>query len=314
MAEQKLTSAVSAAPRSSQTTLAAAAAQPVTRTTDPRTRIIRRFRRHKLAMFGLTVMVILVLAAIFAPTVAGQDPYEDNLRLIRKAPQAGHMLGTDGVGRDVWARLVYGTRVSLSVGLVSVSLYTLIGVLLGSIAGYSGGTVDNMIMRFTDIILCFPTFLLILTVVSIVSPSIFNVMAVIGGFGWPPMCRLVRGQFLSLRERDFILAARSVGVPGGLIIRRHLLPNVTGPIAVSATLGLAGALLTEAGLSFLGLGVQVPEASWGNMLFGAMSISIIENMWWLWLPPGLMISLAVLAINFIGDGLRDALDPRMTLD
>ena len=284
------------------------------RTATPREQFVRRFRRHKLAMFGLVVMVVLVLAAIFAPIVAGQSPYEDNLRLIRKAPQAGHILGTDGVGRDVWARLVYGTRVSLAVGLVSVSMYTLIGILLGSIAGYYGGVVDNLIMRFTDIILCFPTFLLILTVVSIVSPSIFNVMAVIGAFGWPPMCRLVRGQFLSLRERDFILAAQSVGVPGSVIIRRHMLPNVTGPVAVSATLGLAGALLTEAGLSFLGLGVQVPEASWGNMLFGAMSISIIEKMWWLWLPPGLMISLAVLAINFIGDGLRDALDPRMTLD
>ncbi len=299
-------------PKTPAASVAATSAPP--RTASPRERFVRRFRRHKLAMFGLIVMVVLVLTAIFAPLVAGQSPYEDNLRLIRKAPQAGHLLGTDGVGRDVWARLVYGTRVSLAVGLVSVSMYTLIGVALGSIAGYYGGWVDNLIMRFTDIILCFPTFLLILTVVSIVSPSIFNVMAVIGAFGWPPMCRLVRGQFLSLRERDFILAAQSVGVPGGIIIRRHMLPNVTGPVAVSATLGLAGALLTEAGLSFLGLGVQVPEASWGNMLFGAMSISIIEKMWWLWLPPGLMISLAVLAINFIGDGLRDALDPRMSLD
>jgi len=265
-------------------------------------------------MFGLTVMAILIFVAIFAPLVAGQDPYADNLRLVRKPPQPGHMLGTDGVGRDVWARLVYGTRVSLAVGLVAVTLYTFIGIVLGSIAGYYGGAVDAGIMRFTDIILCFPTFLLILTVVTVVSPSIFNVMIVIGVFGWPPMCRLVRGQFLSLRERDFVTASRSVGVPNRLIIFRHLLPNVTGPVAVAATLGLAGALLTEAGLSFLGLGVQVPQASWGNMLFGAMSISIIESMWWLWLPPGLMISLAVLSINFIGDGLRDALDPRMSLE
>jgi peptide/nickel transport system permease protein len=297
-------------PLAGGTTTPAAAPRRIT----PRQRFVRRFRRHRLAMFGFWVMVTLILVAIFAPIVAGQDPYEDNLRLIRKPPQAGHILGTDGVGRDVWARLVYGTRVSLTVGLIAVSMYTVIGVVLGSIAGFYGGRVDNVIMRFTDIILCFPTFLLILTVVSVVSPSIFNVIVVIGAFGWPPMCRLVRGQFLSLRERDFIMAARSVGVPSGRIIFQHLLPNVAGPVAVAATLGLAGALLTEAGLSFLGLGVQVPQASWGNMLFGAMSISIIENMWWLWLPPGLLISLAVLAINFIGDGLRDALDPRMSLD
>lgn len=287
---------------------------PTTRVSEPRSRFIRRYRRHKLAMFGTAVVLILIIAAIFSPIIGGQDPYEDNLRLIRKEPQAGHMLGTDGVGRDVWTRLVFGSRVSLAVGLVAVSIYTVIGLFLGSVAGYYGGNVDNIIMRFTDIILAFPTFLLILTVVSVVSPSIFNIMIIIGAFGWPGMCRLVRGQFLSLREQDFVMAARSVGVPSGKIMLRHMLPNVTGPVAVAATLGLAGAMLTEAGLSFLGLGVQVPQASWGNMLFGAMSISIIEKNWWLWFPPGFMISLAVLSINFIGDGLRDALDPRMTLD
>jgi peptide/nickel transport system permease protein len=278
------------------------------------TRAMRRFRRHRLALIGLAVLLLLIAMALLAPLVAGQSPYAENLRLIRKPPQAGHPLGTDGVGRDVWARLVYASRVSLSVGLVAVGLSASIGVLLGSIAGFYGGRVDNLIMRFTDVILCFPTLLVILSVVTIVGPSIFNVMVVIGVFSWPSFCRLVRGQFLSLREQDFILAARSVGVPSRLIISRHLLPNVVAPVSVAVTLGLASAILTEAGLSFLGLGVQVPTPSWGNMLFGATSVSIIERAWWLWLPPGLLIALAVLAINFVGDGLRDALDPRMRLD
>jgi peptide/nickel transport system permease protein len=169
-------------------------------------------------------------------------------------------------------------------------------------------------MRFTDIILCFPTLLVILTIVSVVGPSVLNVMLVIGGFSWPGMCRLVRGQFLSLREQDFILATRSIGATSRGIISRHLLPNVVAPISVAVTLGLASAILTEAGLSFLGLSVQVPTPSWGNMLFDATSVSVMENNWWLWVPPGLLIAFAVMAINFVGDGLRDALDPRMRLD
>jgi peptide/nickel transport system permease protein len=277
-------------------------------------RAVRRFMRHRMAMAGLIVLVLLCLMAIFAPLIAGADPNHGSLRLVRKAPQAGHWLGTDGAGRDVWARLVYASRVSLSVGIVAVAISTAIGVLLGSMAGFYGGKIDSLIMRFTDIILCFPTLLVILSVVTIVGPSVFNVMAVIGGFSWPSMCRLVRAQFLSLREQDYVLAARAIGAPSRAIVMRHLLPNVVAPISVAITLGLAGAILTEAGLSFLGLSVQVPTPTWGNMLFGATSISIIENNWWLWLPPGLMIACAVLAINFVGDGLRDALDPRMRLD
>jgi peptide/nickel transport system permease protein len=274
----------------------------------------QRFFRHKLALNGLGILIVMAVIAIFAPLIAGADPYEGNLRLIRKPPQEGHWLGTDGAGRDVWARLVYASRVSLSVGLVAVAIATTIGLVLGSLAGFLGGKVDSLIMRFTDIILCFPTLLVILSVVSVTGPSALNVMLVIGGFTWPGMCRLVRAQFLSLREMDYILAARSIGASNRTIITRHLLPNVVAPVSVAVTLSLAGAILTEAGLSFLGLSVQVPTPTWGNMLFGATSISIIENNWWLWLPPGLMIALAVLAINFVGDGLRDALDPRMRLD
>ncbi len=274
----------------------------------------RRFFRHRLALIGLTILIVLAAIAIFAPWVSGADPYQGNLRLIRKPPQEGHWLGTDGAGRDVWARLAYASRVSLSVGIVAVAISTAIGLLLGSLSGYLGGKVDSLIMRFTDIILCFPTLLVILSVVSVTGPSQINVMLVIGGFTWPGMCRLVRAQFLSLRESDYITAARSIGASNRTIIVRHLLPNVVAPVSVAITLGLAGAILTEAGLRFLGLSVQVPTPTWGNMLFGATSISIIENNWWLWLPPGLMIALAVLAINFVGDGLRDALDPRMRLD
>jgi peptide/nickel transport system permease protein len=274
----------------------------------------QRFFRHRLALIGMGILIVMALIAIFAPLVAGADPYEGNLRMIRKPPQEGHWLGTDGAGRDVWARLVYASRVSLSVGIVAVAIATAIGLVLGSLAGFLGGKVDSLIMRFTDIILCFPTLLVILSVVSVTGPSQLNVMLVIGGFTWPGMCRLVRAQFLSLRESDYILAARSIGASNRAIITRHLLPNVVAPVSVAVTLSLAGAILTEAGLSFLGLSVQVPTPTWGNMLFGATSISIIENNWWLWLPPGLMIALAVLAINFVGDGLRDALDPRMRLD
>ncbi|MGH2561680.1 MAG: oligopeptide ABC transporter permease [Thermomicrobiales bacterium] len=276
-------------------------------------RSVRRFRRHWLAMTGLTVLVLLVLMAVFAPVIAG-DPNHGSLRLVRQGPQERHWLGTDGAGRDVWARLVYASRISLAVGLVSVAISTAIGLLLGSVAGFYGGKVDSVIMRFTDIILCFPTLLVILSVVTVLGPSIFNVMAVIGGFSWPSMCRLVRGQFLSLREQDFVLAARAIGSPMRGIIGRHLLPNVVAPVSVAITLGLASAILTEAGLSFLGLSVQVPTPSWGNMLFDATSVSVMENNWWLWIPPGLFIALAVLAINFVGDGLRDALDPRMRMD
>ena len=274
----------------------------------------KRFFRHRLALIGLGILIILTLIAVFAPFISAHDPFKGNLRLIRQAPSSEHWLGTDGAGRDVWARLAYASRVSLWVGIASVFIATLIGVVLGSLAGFLGGRIDSLIMRFTDVILCFPTLLVILSVVTITGPSQMNVILVIGGFSWPGICRLVRGQFLSLRELDYIHAAKAIGSTNRTIITRHLLPNVVAPVSVAVTLSLAGAILTEAGLSFLGLSVQVPTPTWGNMLFGATSISLIENNWWLWLPPGLMIALAVLAINFVGDGLRDALDPRMRLD
>jgi len=273
-------------------------------------RFVRAFLRHRLAVAGLVVITILGLAAIFAPLVATHDPYTVDLLAARQGPSRDHWLGTDEVGRDVFSRLVYGARVSLSVGLVAVTIYTTIGVVLGAISGYFGGFVDGAIQRLTDTVMCFPTLIIIIAAVSITGPSIWNVMLIIGLLTWTGTCRLVRGQFLSLREQAFVEAARSVGASDMRLIFRHVLPNSVAPVIVSATFGVAAAILTEAGLSFLGLGVQPPTASWGNLINLAQSATILQQMPWLWAPPGVLIAVAVLSINFIGDGLRDALDPR----
>jgi len=277
-------------------------------------RFWRRLIRHRLGMIGLVMLVILVVSAVFAPLIAGIDPAVTDLRNKNEPPSADHILGTDAIGRDVWARLVYGARVSLSVGLVAVGIYTSIALVLGSVSGFFGGFVDGVIMRFTDVIMCFPTFLLILTAVAVLPPNIFNIMVIIGIFGWPGMTRLIRGQFLSLRSQDFVTAAVATGVPTRRIIFRHILPNVVGPVVVAATLGLAGAILTESSLSFLGLGVQQPTPSWGQTLTNALMLPVLENMPWRWLPSAIAIAFAVLSMNFFGDALRDAFDPRTNLD
>ena len=271
-----------------------------------------RFRRHKLAAIGITMLTILSLAAIFAPLLTTYNPNAVDLSAYRMPPSSDHWLGTDSAGRDVYSRLLYAGRISLSVGLVAVSIYVLIGTVLGGLAGYFGGWVDGVIMRLADMVLSFPAIIVIITIVSIVGPSIVNVMLVIGLMGWPPIARLVRGEFLSLREREFVVASQATGASNLRIIFRHVFPNAMTPVIVNATFGMASAILLEAGLSFLGLGVQPPTASWGNMLNAAQSITILEEMPWLWVPPGLMIVIAVLSINFVGDGLRDALDPRAT--
>lgn len=277
------------------------------------TQIWLRFRRHRLAMLGAAILVILVLLAVGAPWVAKLDPYAVDLSSYRKPPSADHLLGTDSSGRDVFARLLFGARISLSVGLVAVSVYTTLGLLIGSVAGYYGGWVDSLLMRLADVVMAFPSLVLIITIASVVGPSIYNVMLVIGLLGWPPIARIVRGMFLSLRNREFVVAAQATGVPNARLIRRHLIPNVLAPVIVAATYGMASAILIEAGLSFLGLGVQPPTASWGNMLNAAQSITILEGMPWLWVPPGFMIAITVLSLNFLGDGLRDALDPHQNM-
>jgi peptide/nickel transport system permease protein len=277
-----------------------------------RRRGLKAFLRHRLAVAGSVVFLLITLAAIFAPLVATHDPNHIDLLASAQGPSREHWLGTDDIGRDVYSRLVYGARVSLSVGLVSVAIYTVIGMALGAIAGYFGGFVESLIMRLTDTVMCFPTLVIIIAAVSILGPSIFNIMALIGLLSWPSICRLVRGQVLSLREREFVEAARACGASDARIITRHVLPNTVAPLTVAATFGVASAILTEAGLSFLGMGVQPPTPSWGNMINMAQSGTILQQMPWLWAPAGITIAIAVLSINFIGDGLRDALDPRRT--
>jgi peptide/nickel transport system permease protein len=272
----------------------------------------QRFRRHRVAVVGTAILLLLALSAIAAPVLSGSnDPYKVDISAYRQGPKADHVLGTDSSGRDVLSRLLHAGRVSLSVGVVAVTIYTLIGTSLGSFSGFYGGRVDQIIMRLADIVLSFPSLILIITVVSVLGPSIYNIMLVIGLLGWPPIARIVRALFLSLREREFVLASRTIGVPNSRIIFRHILPNAIAPVIVAATFGMANAILLEAGLSFLGLGVQPPTPSWGNMLTDAQSLTVLESMPWLWIPPGTMIALAVLSINFIGDGLRDALDPHL---
>jgi peptide/nickel transport system permease protein len=283
------------------------------RSETPWARAWRRFRRHRMAMVGLGFLTLLIVTALAAPVVAGRDPVAMDARNSMAAPSADHRLGTDLAGRDIWARLVYGTRVSLAVGLVSVSISLAITLVLGSLAGYYGGVVDMVIMRITDVMMVFPGLVLIIAVVSVIGPSIFNVMAVLGILGWTGTTRLLRGQILSVRELDYVLAARAIGVPDRRIMGTHVLPNALAPLLVAATFGVAGAILTEAGLSYLGLGVLPPTPSWGSMLNAANSITVLERNWWVWIPPGVAVLLTVMSINFVGDGLRDALDPRTTI-
>lgn len=276
----------------------------------PRSSFWRRFRRHRLALLGSCLLAVLVLAAALAPVLATHDPNRIDLRAVAQAPSTTHWLGTDLVGRDVYSRLLFAGRVSLSVGLISVAIYIAIAIAIGGTSGYFGGWVDSVLMRFTDIVMCFPTLVIIISVVAIVGPSLWTMMIVIGVLGWPWDARLARGQTLSIREMEFVQAARCMGAPTSRIIIRHVLPSMSGPLIVAATFGVAWTILLEATLSFLGLGVQEPTPSWGNMLNAARAVDVIENMPWMWLPAGAIIAVSVLSINFIGDGLRDALDPR----
>jgi len=276
----------------------------------PGRRAMRRFFRHKLAMVGLAIIVVLALLAIAAPLVAPYPFEEQDHTQSNAPPSPAHILGTDRYGRDVLSRLIYGGRVSLSVGLVAVGIYELIAIVLGSLAGYYGGKTDMVVMRLVDIFMTFPWLIIVIYMVSILGPSVFNCMLAIGVLGWTGPTRLVRGQILSIREMDYVTAARAIGVQSSRIILRHILPGVIAPLVVHATFGVASAILTEAALSFLGLGVQPPIATWGNMMSDALQLSILEQMPWLWISPGVAIMLAVLSINFVGDGLRDALDPK----
>ncbi len=267
----------------------------------------RRF--HPLMLVGGSIVAFVAVVAVAAPWVAPYDPNAIDVHAILLPPSPAHWCGTDTLGRDVFSRMVFGARVSLAVGFVAVGIAIAIGVILGALAGYAGGRVDAVLMRATDMVLCFPTFFLILAVIAFLEPSIWNIMIVIGLTSWMGVARLVRAELLSLRRREFVLAAEALGVTGSSLIGRYLLPNAIGPILVSAVLGVAGAVLIESGLSFLGLGVQPPDASWGNILTeGKDNIQIA---WWLSLFPGLAILITVLGYNLLGEGLRDLLDPRL---
>lgn len=270
----------------------------------------RRFRRHRLAMAGAVIILLLIGAAVLAPYITQYDRDKINLLQRTKPPSAEHWFGTDVYGRDVFTRVVYGTRVSLQVGFTSMSISVFVGVIIGAISGYYGGLVDNLLMRLTDVFLSIPVFFLILTVIALFKPTPFSIMAVIGLTSWPALARLVRGEFLSLRERDFTEAARATGASDLRIIFRHIMPNAMAPVIVSGTLRVAYAILIEAALSYLGLGIQPPTPSWGNMLLEGQP-QILRGVWWLAFFPGAAIFLTVMAFNAVGDGLRDALDPRL---
>ena len=272
--------------------------------------LLHLLRRDARAWIGVIVVVAMVLAAIAAPLIAGHDPVRIDLANQLRPPSGEHWLGTDIQGRDVWARLVFGARVSLAVGLISQSIALVLGVTLGLIAGYYGRWVDELVMRLADVTLAFPTLLLLIAMVAALQPSLTVVFVTVGVVGWAGMARLVRGQVLVVRQLEFVQAIRALGAGDGRIIARHVLPNVIAPVVIAATLGVAGAIMAEAALSFLGLGVQPPTPSWGAMIADGRDLSQLRNAPWTSVFPGLAIGSAVLGFNLLGDALRDALDPR----
>lgn len=269
----------------------------------------RRFRRHKMAMFGAITLVLLFAYAFLGGLyfTAEKANFTDTSQRLNP-PSLEHPFGTDTVGRDILARTVQGGRVSLMIGLTAALLEIIIGVMIGAIAGYRGGVIDSVLMRFTEAMLIIPALFLLIVMARIVGGSVTFIILIIGFTSWMYVARIVRAEFLSLKENEYVLAARAIGTPNRQIIFKHILPNSIAPIVVAATLAVAAAILSEAYISFLGLGVQPPTATWGNMLDG--SYNYIETAPWLWIFPGLLILLTVLSINFVGDGLRDALDPR----
>lgn len=271
--------------------------------------ITKRFAKNRLALTGAFIVLLLLLVALFAPLISPYNPTATDVHNMLSPPSKSHVFGTDELGRDVFSRMMWGSRISLQVGFVAVGIAIFIGIIVGALAGYYGGVVDSILMRFVDIMLAIPTLFLILAVIAIVEPSVFVIMVVIGITSWMGISRLVRAEFLTLKERDFVLAAKSLGANDIRIIFRHILPNALAPVFVTATFRIAGAILLESGLSFLGLGVQPPTPSWGNILTSGKDN--IEVAWWLSLYPGIAILIAALSYNLVGEGLRDALDPRL---
>lgn len=276
-------------------------------------RLIRRFLRNRAAVAASAMLLVIIVVAIFAPFV-GRYPYESmDLRARSEPPSAEHWLGTDRVGRDVWSRTIHGARISLIVGFASTAIAVLIGITLGALSGFYGGWAEMLVMRFTDVVMTFPPIIIMLTLASFVPRGLWPIVFIIGGLSWPGVARLVRGQILSLKEQEFVSAATALGNPNRRIILRHVLPNTLAPLMAMMSFSVGNAILTEAGLSFLGLGVPPPAPSWGIMLESARNLDVLRNLPWAWLPPAFMTVLTVLCVNFIGDGLRDSVDARTVL-
>lgn len=273
---------------------------------------LRRLLSHKLAVLGLVIIIFEILTVIFLPYIINLDPYTIDITSFGSPPSKEHLLGTDDVGRDLFSRLIYGGRVSLTVGIVSATI-SLIGIPLGILAGYFRGKVEMIIMRCADIFMSFPSMVLILVLASILGQSIFTVTVVIGILGWPEFARLIYSSVLSIREKDYVESGKAVGTKDFSIITKYILPNAFAPVIVAFTFRIAQAIIMESSLSFLGMGVQPPEASWGNILYYAQSISVLSSKPWVWLPPGIILIFTILSINFFGDGIRDALDTKMSI-
>ena len=272
---------------------------------------VKKFMHNRKAVLGLIIVCFLVLAVILMPIFMKLDPYTTDRAVgFNKAPCPGHLLGTDDVGRDLFARLLYGGRISLFVGIMSTIISVLIGIPLGLIAGYFRGIAETVIMRVADAFMSFPTMVLILVLVAVFGPSILTVTVVIGVLGWTAIAKLIYGNVLSIREREYIQATKAIGMSTPKILLSEVLPNAIPPVWANISFRVAGAILTESSLSFLGMGVQTPQASWGNIIFAAQNLLVLTARPWVWFPPGICIILIVVGFNFIGEGVRDALDPK----
>ena len=272
---------------------------------------MKKFLHHKKGMLGLIIVLILLLAVVFIPIFVPMDPYTtDKLAGFNKGPSAAHILGTDDVGRDLFARLLYGGRVSMFVGIASTIISVILGIPLGLAAGYFRGKTETVIMRTADAFMSFPSMILILVLVAVFEPSIFTITVVMGALGWTAIAKLIYGNVLSIREKEYIEAAKASGMKTIPILFSEVLPNAIPPVWANISFRVAGGILTESALSFLGLGVQTPQASWGNIIFAAQNLMVLTARPWVWLPPGICIILVVVGFNFIGEGVRDVLDPK----
>ena len=273
--------------------------------------VLDKLKEHKMAMIGLFVLLAEIILVVVLPYVMKLDPYTSDYTAFFAAPSKNHILGTDAIGRDVFARLIYGGRTSLLVGGLSTVISCAIGVPLGVIAGYFRGKIEIVIMRIADIFMSFPSIVLILVLVAVIGPSVWSVTFVIGVLGWTQFARLIYANVLSVSEKEYVESAKAIGTSHFQIITKYILPNAFAPILIAITFNMASAILTESSLSFLGMGVQPPGASWGNMLYDAQSLTVLSKRLWVWIPPGLALLVTVLSINFLGDGVRDALDPKV---